>query len=135
MTKSQKNILVAEDEEEVAEQIKRVLSVDYEVDSVADGLEALQMMNTGKNYDLAILALLIPKVNGMEVCKTMIGDSNLKNVPVLLTSVLPLSSASFQKSWKKYEELRVVKDVLDKPFADKDLLAKVKMILSLPRLS
>jgi len=59
----------------------------------------------------------------------MLQDEMLKAIPVLLTSVLPVESDAFQKSLKKFDELSMVKGVLEKPFSTNDLMIKVKTIM------
>jgi len=125
-----KHILVVDDEQEVTEQIKRALSGNFDcaVDVAYNGKEALDKMGEGR-YDLLILDMLVPKLNGMEVCQAMIKDQKLKMIPILLVSILPLNSDDFQKSLNKFAELAMVRDVLEKPFSNEDLLIKVKKII------
>ncbi len=133
MSDIQKHILVVDDEQEVTEQIKRALihSFNCAVDIAYNGKEALDKMEKENPdpYDLLILDILIPKLNGMEVCQAMIKDQTLMKIPILLVSILPLNSDDFQKSLNKFSELAMVKDVLEKPFSDDALLAKVKKII------
>jgi len=65
----------------------------------------------------------------MEVCQAMIEDQKLKMIPILLVSILPLNSDDFQKSLNKFAELAMVRDVLEKPFSNEDLLIKVRKII------
>ena len=125
-----KHILVVDDEQEVTEQIKRGLSGNFDcvVNIAYNGKEALDKMGE-EHYDLLILDMLVPKLNGMEVCQTMIKDQKLKMIPILLVSILPLNSDDFQKSLSKFEELAMVRDVLEKPFSNEDLLIKVRKII------
>lgn len=127
----QKHILVADDEQETVEQIKRVLHANFNcvVDVAYNGKEALDRLRMAEYFDLLILDLLLPKLNGIEVCEFIIQDQKLKQIPALLVSILPLNSDDFQKSLVKFKEFAVVKDVLEKPFSDSNLLAKVDKIL------
>lgn len=127
----QKHILVADDEQEVVEQIRRalIMNLDCVVDVVYNGKEALDKLRAVDRYDLLILDILVPKLNGIEVCEFMIQDQRLKQIPTLLISILPLNSDDFQKSLAKFKEFAVVKDVLEKPFSDSDLLTKVEKII------
>lgn len=126
-----KHILIIEDEQDVVEQTKRALytHLDCTVDVAYNGKEGLDKLKEGESYDLVVLAVLIPSLNGIEVCKGMMEDDRLKSIPVLLISVLPLSSRAFQRSRAKFKELALVREVLEKPFTDKALLKKVKTIL------
>lgn len=131
MNETQKHILVVDDEQETTEQIKHALMSNFDcaVDIAYNGKEALDKMEKEEHYDLLILDILVPKLNGIEVCEFMIQDQKLKQIPTLLISILPLNSDDFQKSLVKFEEFAVVKDVLEKPFSDGDLLAKVEKII------
>ncbi|MDP3779305.1 MAG: response regulator [bacterium] len=127
------HILIVDDEQEVTAQVKRALlsSFNCAVDIAYNGKEALDKMEkeSANPYDLLILDILIPKLNGMEVCQAMIKDQTLMKIPILLVSILPLNSDDFQKSLNKFSELAMVRDVLEKPFSDEELLTKVKKIL------
>lgn len=127
-----KNILVVDDDQAVVEKIRAALTshLGYGIAIAYNGKEALDDMKVRElPYDLIVLAILIPKLNGIEVCQAMVQDEKLKEIPVLLTSILPLDSRAFRKSMKKFPELTVVKEILEKPFDDKELLAKVKSIV------
>ncbi len=131
MNNKSKDILIVDDEQEITEKIKTILAnnMDCKIDIAYNGKEAIDMMKARKTYDILILAILIPKLDGIEVCQEMVRDERLKKTSVLLISVLPLNSEAFQSSLNKFDEFSMVKDILEKPFSDKDLLVKVKKIL------
>ncbi len=131
MDTTRKHILVVDDEQETTLQIKRALSgnLDCVVDIAYNGKEALDKLRAEERYDLLILDILVPKLNGIEVCEFMIQDQKLKQIPTLLISILPLNSDDFRRSLVKFKEFAVVKDVLEKPFSDEDLLVKVEKII------
>jgi len=124
-------ILIVDDDQAITEQIKSTLSsaMDCEIDIAYDGKAALEKLKRDGPFDLLILAILIPRLSGTEVCQAMIYDEKLKHIPVLLVSVLPLYSDAFRKSLEKFDELSVVKALLEKPFSREDLLTKVKAIV------
>lgn len=133
MNTTRKHILVVDDEQETTLQIKRALAnnLDYVIDSSCDGIEALSKLREVDHYDLLVLDILVPKMNGIEVCEFMIQDQKLKQIPILLISILPLNSDDFKRSLVKFKEFAVVKDVLEKPFSNEDLLLKVDNIIKL----
>ncbi len=133
MNTTRKHILVVDDEQETTLQIKRALAnnLDYVIDSSYDGIEALNKLREVDHYDLLVLDILVPKMNGIEVCEFMIQDQRLKRIPILLISILPLNSDDFKRSLVKFKEFAVVKDVLEKPFSNEDLLLKVDNIIKL----
>jgi two-component system alkaline phosphatase synthesis response regulator PhoP len=128
---TQKHILIVDDEQEVVEQTRHALTtaLNCAVDVAYNGKEALDKLHKNVHYDLLILDILVPKLNGIEVCEFMIRDQRLKQIPTLLISILPLNSDDFQRSLIKFKEFAVVKDVLEKPFSDSDLLVKVGKII------
>ena len=87
-------------------------------------------MRNGEDYELLVLDIMMPGVSGIDVCKTMMQEEKLKKIPVLLVSALPVSSQTFQDSLGKFEELKVIKEVLEKPFSVDELIAKIKSIVN-----
>lgn len=125
------NILVVDNDKNIVEMIKTILATKggYKIDIACNGKEALDRMKINDPYNLAILAVLIPKLDGMKVCEVMVRDEKLKKIPVLLTSILPLDSPPFQEFLKKIDGLSIVKDTLEKPFSADELLVKVRAVL------
>lgn len=125
------NILVVDNDENTVEVFKAALSKNnnYKIDTAFNGKEALNIMRINSSYDLLILDIMMPDVSGIDVCESMCLNEELKNIPVILVSALPVASKTFQESLGKLNELRVIKDVLEKPFKIDDLLAKTKAIL------
>jgi len=126
------NILVVDNDINTVETLKAALAAktNYKVDVAYGGKEALEKMRKRESYALLILDIMMPEVNGINVCQSMMEDGKLKKIPVLIISALPVSSKAFQESLGKFDELNVVKDILEKPFSIDDLLAKVKLVVS-----
>ena len=122
------NILVVDNDENTVETLKVVLNkkTNYKIDIAYGGKEALEKMKANASYDLLILDIMMPEVNGIDVCQVMMKDEKLKKIPVFIISALPVSSKAFQESLGKFDELSVVKDIIEKPFSIADLLTKVK---------
>jgi DNA-binding response OmpR family regulator len=77
-------ILLADDEPDIRLVLKRYLELDgYEVVTGCDGKEALEKACAGK-YDLLILDVMMPYMNGWEVCKKLKSDPKTKGVPVII---------------------------------------------------
>ena len=75
-------ILLAEDERSLSSALVTILKYNtFSVDACFDGLEALSFLNVN-NYDLVILDIMMPKLNGLDVLKKIRSDNN--KVPVLL---------------------------------------------------
>jgi phosphate regulon transcriptional regulator PhoB len=113
-------ILVVDDEENILELVRYNLEKEgYEVLLARDGAEALEVAQREKP-DLIILDLMLPGVDGLEVCRTLRQKSN---VPILMLTA------------KREETDRVIglelgaDDYLTKPFSLRELLARVRAIL------
>lgn len=111
-------LLIAEDTKDLNRVITVMLEhAGYDVDSVFDGEAALELLDTN-GYDAVILDIMMPKVDGITVLLTLRGRNN--TVPVLLLTA------------KTEVDDRVTglnagaDDYLTKPFAMKELLARVK---------
>jgi heavy metal response regulator len=114
-------ILVIEDEERIADFIQRGLEgAGYQVDTAADGQGGLQKMHE-LDYDLLILDLMLPDMDGLTVLEK---TRNRKVSP----PVLILSARSEVEDRVRGLELGA-DDYLVKPFAFEELLARVKALL------
>ena len=119
-------ILVVEDEEDVLELVRYNLGKNgYKVDTAMSGEEALQKaMRT--TPDLILLDLMLPAVDGLEVCRTVKNDPRTQHVPVVMLTA-------------KGEEADIVAglemgadDYVTKPFSPRVLMARVKAVLRRP---
>src|SRR5688572_21705956 len=115
------HILVVEDERKVASFIKRGLEAShYSVDVEHDGAAGLNRLIEG-DYDLVILDVMLPKLDGLEVMKEI--RQKRVNLPVLLLTA-KVSVAD------KVAGLDLgADDYLTKPFAFEELLARVRVLL------
>ncbi len=118
--RKQMKILLAEDTKD----LNRVLSValaheGYEVDSVYDGEEALEMVRTS-GYDAMILDIMMPKRDGLSVLREL-RERNVVTPVLLLTAKAEVDD--------RVEGLEAgADDYLTKPFAMRELLARVRAI-------
>ena len=115
-----KKILVVEDEFEIRQLLVNYLQNDgYEVFEAEDGIVAIELFGKEK-FDLVILDILIPKIDGYGVCELIKKQST---VPVIF-----LSALSDEKSMVKgYDSL--ADDYVTKPFSMPVFLKKVKALL------
>ncbi len=111
-------LLLAEDEKELSNALVTVLKHNnYSVDAVHNGQDALDYLET-ENYDGAILDIMMPKMDGLTVLKTIRSHEN--SVPVLL-----LTAKS--EIDDRVEGLDCgADDYLTKPFSMKELLARIR---------
>jgi adenylate cyclase len=81
-------LLLADDDEPNRELLcRRLEKLGYQVKAVGDGLEALELARTGQ-FDLVLLDLLMPGLDGREVLARMKADPALRNLPVIMISAL-----------------------------------------------
>jgi DNA-binding response OmpR family regulator len=114
-------LLLVEDEKNVASFIKKGLEEEfYTVDVAEDGLEGYSKA-TSTVYDLAIVDIMLPGLNGIELCKRL-REKGMK-LPILLLTAID----SVESKVKGLES--GADDYLTKPFAFSELLARVKALL------
>ncbi|HZT70470.1 MAG TPA: response regulator transcription factor [Terriglobia bacterium] len=114
-------ILVAEDDRPVASFLKKGLEAEhYAVDVVPDGEEALSMAET-YDYDLLLLDLILPKMDGLQVLRQI--RTRKKNLPVLV-----LTGRTRVEDRVKGLDLGA-DDYMVKPFAFRELIARVRALL------
>jgi len=114
-------ILIVEDEKELADAIARGLNKQgYASDTAYDGEEALYKAELN-SYDLIILDLMLPKVDGIEVCRRLRASDS----PV---GILMLTARSGPEDRTRGLEIGA-DDYLVKPFHFPELLARVRAIL------
>jgi len=114
-------ILIIEDEESILMALADDLALEgYEVASAKDGLQGLSMAKE-KAHDLIILDIMLPKMDGFEVCK------QLRQAGVA-TPILMLTARSQEIDKVLGLELGA-DDYVTKPFSPRELLARVKAIL------
>ncbi|PUU94066.1 MULTISPECIES: response regulator transcription factor [Halanaerobium] len=114
-------ILVVEDEKNIRELIEFNLeNAGYEVDTAADGREALDKLSA--KIGLVVLDLMLPEIDGMEVCRRMRGNEDLRQIPIIMLTA------------KGDEVERILglemgaDDYMTKPFSPRELIARIKAI-------
>lgn len=116
-------ILVVEDEKNIVRVVTYNLEREgYQVDVATDGEQALEKIRRAPP-DLLLLDLMLPKVDGLEVCRLLRADAKTAHVPIIMVTA------------KTQEADRVVglelgaDDYLPKPFSPRELTARVKAVL------
>lgn len=118
-------VLVIEDDRTVGQFVQRGLEEQrMHVDLVGDGTEGLQRASSGQ-YDVVVLDLRLPGMNGVEVLRTLRDRGNTTPV-VVLTAQDAVES--------KVQALRLgADDYVTKPFAFEELLARVEAVARRPK--
>ena len=116
-------ILLIEDEQDIADLIKLHAELSgYKITHVADGLNGYEAI-VKEHPDLIILDLMLPGQNGLDVCRKVKANADVKHIPIIMISA-------------KSEETDVVlglelgaDDYVTKPFSPRILLSRVKAVL------
>jgi two-component system alkaline phosphatase synthesis response regulator PhoP len=118
---SQKHILLVEDEEHLLKTIQLNLEMEgYAVTSAINGIEALKEFRKG-TFDLILLDVMLPEMNGFDVCEEIRKENN--RVPVIFLTAKGSSEDRIQG-------LKLgADDYLTKPFNLEELLLRVQIIL------
>lgn len=115
-----KNILIVEDELRIRILLRDYFKKDgFSIVEASDGQEALKAFSEN-NIDLVILDIMMPKINGFEVCKTI---RSVSNIPIIL-----LTAREEEEDKLRGYDLGA-DDYVTKPFSPKVLVAKVKALL------
>jgi PAS domain S-box-containing protein len=120
-------ILLADDNADMREYVRRLLREQYEVLAVADGESALKSARE-QRPDLILSDIMMPRLNGFELLRAVRADRDLKSIPVIL-----LSARAGEES--RVEGLDAgADDYLVKPFSARELLARVGSHLAMARI-
>jgi len=118
-----KHVLVVDDEADIADLVLYNLKKEcFAVDSAPDGEHALAKIRKGK-YDVVILDLMLPGIQGIEICRIIRNDPKTARLPIIMLTA-------------RGEEVdRIVglemgaDDYMTKPFSPRELIARVKAVL------
>jgi two-component system, OmpR family, alkaline phosphatase synthesis response regulator PhoP len=116
-------ILVVDDEKDILELIDYNLSKNgYRVKTVTTGEDALELIKEN-DYDLIILDLMLPGVDGFDICKTIKADKQKSSIPIVMVTAK-------SEEADKVAGLEIGADhYVTKPFSPRELLAIVKATL------
>lgn len=120
---ARETILLVEDDEDIQELVRYNLAKEgYRVVPVTSGEDALKTLRSNQP-DLVVLDLMLPGLDGLEICRLMKADPKASHVPVVMLTA-------------KGEEADVVaglelgaEDYITKPFSPRVLLARIRAVL------
>lgn len=122
-------VLVVEDEAHIRELIQLHLGLEgLEIEAVGDGQDALARANS-QPFDLIILDLMLPGVDGISICRAVRRDGPNQDVPILMLT------ARREESDKVLGLESGADDYLAKPFGIRELVARARALLRRPRRS
>ncbi|MBR91299.1 MAG: DNA-binding response regulator [Dehalococcoidia bacterium] len=114
---NQFNLLLVEDDRTLREAIRyNLISQGYNVYSTEDGAEGLNIAKS-KPVDLILLDLMLPKLSGLEICKTLRRDGSI--LPIIM---LTAKDSEFDKV---YGIESGADDYITKPFSMRELMARI----------
>ena len=114
-----KRILVVEDEKDIQNIIKAFLeNAEYKVETADDGLDAINLIQKN-NYDLILLDIMLPKIDGFTVCEMIRKNSN---IPIIILTAL----TDEESQLKGFDKL--ADDYITKPFSMPIVLKHIEAI-------
>jgi len=113
---------VADDDPLVLKSITFILKkAGYRLVTVTDGQQALDAIRSDPPF-LAMLDVMMPEMDGLDVCRTVKSDPDLRHIPVFLVT----ARAMVQERERGFQA--GADDYITKPFANKELLDRVKEV-------
>ena len=114
-------LLIVDDEQKIREVIREYAEFnEYSVDEAADGMEALNLCRE-KQYDLIVMDIMMPKLDGFSACKEL---RKFSDTPVIMLS------ARGEEYDKLFGFELGIDDYVTKPFSPKELMARIHAVLS-----
>lgn len=114
-------ILIVDDEQKIREVIREYAQFNgYKTDEAADGMTAVGMCKLN-DYDLIIMDIMMPKLDGFSACKEI---KKIKNIPIIMLS------ARTEEYDKLFGFELGIDDYVVKPFSPKELMARVNAVLA-----
>ncbi|WP_020678382.1 response regulator [Geopsychrobacter electrodiphilus] len=123
MTESKKTVLVVEDEEDILALLHfNLIKAGYQVECATHGEEALSLA-FARRPDLVLLDLMLPGVNGLEICRRLRDRESTHDLPIIM-----LTACGEEEDVIKGLELGA-DDYVTKPYSTKVLLARIQTVL------
>jgi CheY-like chemotaxis protein len=120
-----KTILIVEDEEYVRDFMTLLLKDEYDIIPAANGIEAINQINTHSSIDLILLDLHMPGINGLDLLRTLRREVSKQ------FSVIIVTAYSTPEIKKEAVELGV-KDFVSKPFSVEILEKSIRAAITTP---
>lgn len=116
-------ILIVEDEKDIRKMLDYNLEKEgYKTVITDDGEEAIRVVNK-ERPDLILLDLMLPGMDGLEVCKTLKKDTKTSSIPIIMLT------AKTQESDKVVGLELGADDYVTKPFSIRELIARIKAVI------
>jgi DNA-binding response OmpR family regulator len=126
MDKAKKpTLLVVDDTPDILHLVMELLNKEYNLKLINDPLKAIEMLKTKPNIDLMLFDIMMPQLDGYELCKIVKEDSFYTKIPIIFLTALEKSSDII-----KGFEIGAV-DYVTKPFIPEVLKARIKTHIEL----
>ena len=114
-------LLIVDDEQKIREVIREYAEFNgFEVSEAADGMSAIGLCKLN-DYDLIIMDIMMPKLDGFSACKEI---KKIKNIPMIMLS------ARSEEYDKLFGFELGIDDYVVKPFSPKELMARINAVLA-----
>lgn len=95
----------------------------YDLKCVSDGVQALSVLDSGEFFDIVLLDVMMPNMNGWDTLKTIRKNSKTKDIPVIMLTAV-------NEDQKMISGLKIgADDYIVKPFILPNLLARIEAVL------
>ncbi|MCB1176873.1 MAG: response regulator, partial [Leptospiraceae bacterium] len=129
-TEGMGSVLVVDDEQVNLHVLRNQLKTqNYDTTIAINGMEAIDLLNKGIKPDIVLLDIMMPKMNGYEVCKVIREKYSIAELPILLITAKNQISDLLEGMESG------ANDYITKPFTLKELLARVKTHLNVSRMN
>ena len=125
MTNRQKTILIVDDTELNVNTLMDLLDDKYDILAALDGESALEIVDDEETIDLILLDIMMPGIDGFEVCKRLKANSKTEDIPVIFITA-KTDDDSIEKAYK----IGGV-DYITKPFRAREVLSRINSHLAL----
>ena len=127
VSETRARILLADDNADMREYLRRLLGANYEVVAVHDGTAALEAARQ-ESFDLVLADVMMPRLDGFGLLAALRADEALQTISVILLSARAGEEARVHGLAKGAD------DYLIKPFSARELLARIEALLKLQRI-
>ena len=122
---SLRTILIIDDMETNINILMELLDDRYDILAALDGESALEILEEEENVELVLLDIMMPEMDGFEVCRRLKNNSKTKDIPVIF-----ITADTNESSIEKAYEVGGV-DYITKPFKAREVLSRIHTHLSL----
>lgn len=116
--------LVVDDDPSNREVAAVILKSDgHQVSEAVDGVQAIELLELGNRYDVILMDLLMPRLNGIEATKRIRDNPECAKIPIIAVT------GSARDALESNEPLRLFDEIIHKPYRRRELLAALVEVL------